>query len=67
MCNLSDSVFCLPFIYTNPVQHFTLSNEAETQKEKLCLSKHFCLGCFFFVFQVLYLNKYPIMVFIGTA
>lgn len=49
MCNLADSMFCLPFIYSNPVQHFTLSNEAETRKEKLCLSKHFCLGCYFFL------------------
>lgn len=65
MCNLSDSVFCLPFIYSNPVQHFTLSNEAETRKGKLCLSKHFCLLGFFF--KVLFLNKYPIMVFIGTT
>lgn len=50
MCNLSASMFCLPLIYSNPVQHFTLSNEAETLKEKLCLFKHFCLGCYFFFF-----------------
>lgn len=50
MCNLAASVFCLPFIYSNSVQHFTLSNEAETLKEKLCLSKNFCLGCYLFKF-----------------
>lgn len=47
MCNLSASVFCLPFIYSNPVQHFTLSNKAETLKEKLCSSRNFCLGWLF--------------------
>lgn len=36
MCSLSDSMFCLLFIYSNPFQHFTLSNEAEILKEKLC-------------------------------
>lgn len=50
MCNLSASMFCLPVIYSNSVQHFALSNEAEAPQEKLCLSKHFWLGCYFFNF-----------------
>lgn len=51
MCNLSASLSCLLLIYSNPVQHFTLSNEAETRKQKLGLSKHFCLSCSgFFLF-----------------
>lgn len=49
MCNLSDSMFCLPFIYSNPVQHFALLNEVETLKEKKNVFKHFCLGCYFFL------------------
>lgn len=65
MCNLSASMFCLLFIYSNPVQHFTLSNVAETLKEKLCLSKHL-FGLLFFFFLVLFLNKQPIH-FTGTT
>lgn len=61
MCNLSGSMFCLPFIFSNPVQYFTLSNEAENSKKNVF--KHLCLGLFLkFDFY-----KYPIVVFICST